>query len=332
MKYKDEDNVFSTYPYARLRKIPRFMRTFPPTNRYLTEEDKLRYARRRSLLRIMWGTMIIGTVFMFFYVPFIKDATVANEQQQPIDSRHNVQEEEDDKWHIDPSTNLRLPRQIANPISYTSAGDPFELVASGVRTVSFLSIQVYVASLYIPTTHMQRLLSTAEPSSSVQDLLKSALEQGVPMVLRVTPTRNTDFAHLRDGFARAIQSRLKYARKEPTPPTQDQEEALALSTQAFKELFPKLSLKKGENLDIVLQSAASNATKHAQPVRAAAANAVGGVDISLEHNGRVLGSVKYDDKCANLDIGKLLLQAYAADKEPVSQKFKTALQEKLLQR
>lgn len=311
-------------------RLPGFPRSFPGNNAKGPTHVRIIKFKIRNLFLLLATLLFVS--YKFLLAP--SKPSVANEQQSDL-TRHG-DEQDKDKWHVDPSTNLKLPLQIENPISLSSrTGDgPFTLVASGVRTVSFLSIQVYVASLYIPTTHLHKLLSSSSDpsSSSVQDLLKIALEQGVPMVLRITPTRNTDFAHLRDGFARAIQSRLKYARKEQTPPTQDQEEALALSTQAFKELFPKLSLKKGEHLDIVLQSAANNATKNAQPVRAAAANAVAGVDLSLEHNSQVLGSVKYDNKCANLDIGKLLLQAYAADKEPVSQKFKTALEEKLLKR
>lgn len=239
--------------------------------------------------------------------------------------------------HIDPSTKTKLPRRLASPVSLQSAGDgedakPFVIVASGVRTVSFLRIQVYVASLYLDEAEWQRFTSSrpasASSSQTLEELLRSALEAGVPAVLKITPVRNTDFAHLRDGFARAIQSRLKYARKGPSPPSSEQEEALAISTQHLKECFPKTSLKKGENLDIVF-----SASKSAAPssVTAAAARAVGGVDVSLEHGGKVLGTVRYDSNCGDLDVGKLLLQAYAAEKEAVSDEFKRALEQKLIQ-
>lgn len=245
-------------------------------------------------------------------------------------------ESDSSRWHIDPSTSLKLPRRLPSPASYDmndSDKEPFVIIASGVRTVSFLRIQVYVASLYMHESLLEQFLST-QPTSSQQNqnleqLLRCGLEAGVPTILKITPVRNTDFAHLRDGFARAIQLRLKHIRKNSsTPLTSEQEESLAVSLQHLKECFPKTSLKKGEDLDIVFQRAASLVVS--DPIAAAAANAVGGVDVSLVHAGKVLGSVQYDGKGGDLDIGKLLLQAYAAEKEPVSDVFKKALEDKLL--
>lgn len=63
------------------------------------------------------------------------------------------------------------------------------------------------------------------------------------------PTRNTDFAHLRDGFTRAIQARQKLARAAKTITDAD-EERISQSTQALKALFPSQSVPKGKALTL----------------------------------------------------------------------------------
>jgi hypothetical protein len=67
-----------------------------------------------------------------------------------------------------------------------------------------------------------------------------------PLILRIIPVRNTDYAHLRDGFVRSTQARLtKYADDDPRKTAVDE------SVAAFKALFPKSKLKKGEVLTVV---------------------------------------------------------------------------------
>lgn len=219
--------------------------------------------------------------------------------------------------HKDPSTSLELPYRIPVPISISQrTGDetrPFVLVASGVRTVSFLRVQVYVAALYVEESSFAKFASSSAASSGAQtaeDLMNRAIESGVAAVVRIVPVRNTDFAHLRDGFTRAIQQRRKNQRKAASEEQRSQsaedqeavEEALAEATQRFKESFPKTSLKKGEELDIVLRSTSAG----------------GGVDVALEHKGEILGRVPYDPRGRNVDIARLLLGAYLAEKDPVS--------------
>lgn len=111
---------------------------------------------------------------------------------------------------------------------------------------------------------------------------------------------------------RAVQLRQKYLRKTPTPPSEEQEESLSLSLQRLKECFPKASLKKGEHLDLVFQPSR---------VTAPSAGAAGGkgVDLAFEHDRVVLGTVQYDTRGGNMDVARLLFQAYVADKDPVSE-------------
>lgn len=125
--------------------------------------------------------------------------------------------------------------------------EEYTLLGLGIRTVSFLSIQVYVVGLYIAKSDIpalqQRLVSqTAQPALSgvpngsaikatslvpgEREDLKNLLldtekgeevwgeilkEGGIRTAFRIVPTRNTDFLHLRDGWVRAITGRAQLA-------------------------------------------------------------------------------------------------------------------------
>ncbi|CAO1613825.1 unnamed protein product [Jaminaea pallidilutea] len=243
--------------------------------------------------------------------------------------------------HIDPSTKEQFHYRLPVPASMTassktqsrggaSAQDPFVLIATGVRTVSFLRIQVYVAALYVEETAWQhfhrdhRRGPNGDEPATVEAYVHKMIQAEVPIVLRIVPVRNTDFAHLRDGFTRAVQSRLKLIQKQQkggnpsVTINPDQEEAFAQSLQLFKECFPKASLKKGSTLDLVITPASHGSGQ------------AGATDLALEHGGEIYGTVRYQPRTGPLDVGRLLMQAYVADKDPVSEAFKKAATEALL--
>ena len=127
-------------------------------------------------------------------------------------------------------------------------GKKFQLVAWGVRTVSFLRIQVYNVGLYIPETEYNVLPTYSLSHTSANDPFSLLIRIfSYPLLLRIIPVRNTDFAHLRDGFVRSTTQRLG---KIDDPA---QKEAIDEATVEFKKLFPGGKLKKGEVLS-VLQS------------------------------------------------------------------------------
>lgn len=120
------------------------------------------------------------------------------------------QTSQEDDFHIDPATSQKLPRRIGAPSSLASSSgsgkdDSLVLLASGVRTVSFLRVQVYVAALYVLERPFEDFMkgqgkAGANSGESLEQTMRQALEAGVPMVLKIVPVKNTDFAHLRDGF------------------------------------------------------------------------------------------------------------------------------------
>jgi hypothetical protein len=157
-----------------------------------------------------------------------------------------------------PST-IRLPRSLDDPSLKSGedlpAGpgveeDEYQLLGLGIRTVSFLQIQVYVVGLYVAKADIselqQRLVRTAvnppgrdsvisdTPGATSATSLVSTERQGLKELLldpemgeaawtqilkqdglrtafRIVPTRNTDFLHLRDGWVRGITARAQKA-------------------------------------------------------------------------------------------------------------------------
>lgn len=152
-------------------------------------------------------------------------------------------------------TTIRLPslaetenKKPGDDLS-VSTGDDYQLIGLGIRTVSFISIQVYVVGLYVAkadiTALQQRLVRTAihPPSSDSSAAISGAgadaatslvppertqlkellldpergdaawtallKEPGIRTAFRIVPTRNTDFMHLRDGWVRSITARAQ---------------------------------------------------------------------------------------------------------------------------
>jgi hypothetical protein len=128
--------------------------------------------------------------------------------------------------------------------------DEYQLLGLGIRTVSFLQVQVYVVGLYVAKADIselqQRLIRTAvnppgrdsvisnTPGATSATSLVSTERQGLKQLLldpemgeeawtqilkqdglrtafRIVPTRNTDFLHLRDGWVRGITARAQKA-------------------------------------------------------------------------------------------------------------------------
>ncbi|KAK6363592.1 Altered inheritance of mitochondria protein 18 mitochondrial [Orbilia blumenaviensis] len=132
-----------------------------------------------------------------------------------------------------------LPKQIylpTNPSGDEQVLEEYTLLGNGVRSVSFLGIQVYVMAFYVATSSLptlqQHLLHTLDipPTATTATLpereaLKAKLlsekgsvdffsalldtrnQEGVRTAIRIVPTRSTDYPHLRDGWVRGMQGK-----------------------------------------------------------------------------------------------------------------------------
>lgn len=197
-----------------------------------------------------------------------------------------------------------FPRTIYLPTSSESAAKPdlvpspntegvqeqeeYTLVGLGIRSVSFLSIQVYVVGMYIRTADVSalqaRLIHVVNESAST--LIPSEKEKlreilldpsknrqiwnellqlpGLKTAWRIAPTRNTDFGHLRDGWITGINNRIREARQSAkAASTEYDSDEFGQAIGDFKGIFsggkaPKgsvmiLSRGTGGNLEVWFQ-------------------------------------------------------------------------------
>ncbi|KAL8688703.1 MAG: hypothetical protein Q9218_005450 [Villophora microphyllina] len=152
-------------------------------------------------------------------------------------------------------------------------GEEYQLLGLGIRKVSFLRIQVYVVGLYVTKSSLPALqeslvraffTSSAAGDSTVSSAstlvenekteLRSLLVEGgkggrgekiwdevlqggrVKSVLRIVPTRQTDFGHMREGWVRSINARAGPTQQGGVLP-ENKREGLEGSVTEFKSIF-----------------------------------------------------------------------------------------------
>lgn len=160
---------------------------------------------------------------------------------------------------VDDGKSAALPAGTGLP----NEDEEYQLLGLGIRTVSFLSIQVYVVGLYVSHSDLSKLQekivhAVAAPGASTlvqgekgdlrqklldeqgsEDIWSSVLkEAGLKSAIRIVPTRSTSFGHLRDGWIRMITARGK------GPEFADP--GFEISIDLFKTMFGARQLKKGK--------------------------------------------------------------------------------------
>ncbi|KIW79035.1 hypothetical protein Z517_08875 [Fonsecaea pedrosoi CBS 271.37] len=171
------------------------------------------------------------------------------------------------------------PSTPASANEGTQADVEYQLVGLGIRTVSILSIQVYVVGLYVAVPDIaalqKRLVEAAvPPSESVATTLvageKSQLKEllldpvrgeqiwndiikdgQLRTAFRIVPTRSTDFMHLRDGFVRGITARSAHFASDRHDDS-FQDESFGAALNEFKSAFGGSARRKMPKGDILL--------------------------------------------------------------------------------
>jgi hypothetical protein len=149
----------------------------------------------------------------------------------------------------------------------------YTLIGLGIRTVSFLRVQVYVLGFYVQTSSLaqlqNRFIKRVNPIASTlipgeKDELRKALldpeeshkiwddllkdpSTNISSAIRIVPTRNTDFRHMLDGWVRGITNRTQAAAQQGDKQYSD--ETFATSVKSLMDLFAgKGKTPKGEVL------------------------------------------------------------------------------------
>ncbi|PAV21859.1 chalcone-flavanone isomerase [Pyrrhoderma noxium] len=145
----------------------------------------------------------------------------------------------------DEATGIEFPETLVIPSRVRLP--PFNLVGLGVRTVSFIGIKVYSIAFYADLSNPSlKIPEDASPDEKIEYIISNTA-----CVLRIIPTRNTSFSHLRDGFIRSLQAHMSLQLKNGKISAQEAEEAQS-PLRKLKSMFPSTPLKKGEPLDILL--------------------------------------------------------------------------------
>lgn len=157
-------------------------------------------------------------------------------------------------------------RQQQHPTKINTGGVEYTLVGLGMRTVSFLSIQVYLVGYYVATSDVaalqQRLTREIHPTATTlvpgeKDELRRRLLDPVEgdkiwqgllrevkprSLFRIVPVRDTDFHHLRDGFVRAITARSNEGGAEY------KEDSFGEAMRSFRDIFNRGKVPKAGEL------------------------------------------------------------------------------------
>lgn len=155
---------------------------------------------------------------------------------------------------------------VDGKVSKQEGVQEYQLVGCGVRTVSFLRVEVYVAGIYIATDDIaalqQRLIRKIDPIAttlvpSEKDKLKQHLldgdkseeiwneilkDGGLRTLVRIVPTRNTDFQHMRDAWVRHLKARTQ------KNPNEYGDESFGLSVQQLRQMLTGGSVPKGREM------------------------------------------------------------------------------------
>lgn len=160
------------------------------------------------------------------------------------------------------STVPYFPRTIYLPTGSGAAQEDYTLLGLGIRSVSFLGVQVYVAGLYVASSSLPGLqadlvkavnpiasalipgekeqlrdgLLDGEKSYEIWDTLLKEKGSDVKSAWRIVPVRNTDFGHLRDGWVRGITSKTQAASASKKN-EQFSDESFGLAMRDFQTLF-----------------------------------------------------------------------------------------------
>lgn len=252
------------------------------------DRDKIAFAELRKRNRRATIGIIACTVAMFGAVYFWPSETKLIRHDAPPQSpiprgllEQGMEKREIETVETGTSSVPTFPKSIfmseldsGNKAAAERGEQEYCLVGLGIRTVSFLGIQVYVVGMYVALpdidTLQERLIRTQDSVATTlvpgekgklrdalmsgdesEEIWNAVLKDGnIRSVFRIVPTRNTDFSHLKDGFLKQVTAKTQhFAGRRNDKSFSD--ESFGSSMNDFKALFnaaPRKQLPKGEIL------------------------------------------------------------------------------------
>lgn len=205
------------------------------TTRQFTTASASHISRSRVKPVVLWGAAsILGVSYALYRTDKVY-----------LEVPQVVQQPDGEEFEIDPGTSIAFPKTLQIPSKFPLPR--LSLVGVGTRTVSFLGLKVYSVGFYADLNDPKLTVPVAaEPEEKIDHIVRNTT-----CVIRIVPTRNTSYTHLRDGFVRALTARvqLEKSRGVLTPET---EFAIQSPLRKLKTLFPNAALTKGTPLDVLI--------------------------------------------------------------------------------
>ena len=153
---------------------------------------------------------------------------------------------------LEPLTKTFFPSKWTTP-----GGQSQTLIGTGVRAVTFMNFHAYSMGFYLDAStrlKSSRWQSEFAPSKwtssnpeSRNYYMNDLWKNSSGMSLIITPVRPTDGVHLRNGFLKLLENRLKKEVAEKRIST-DQKVEIDKALDRFKQLFPSKAIAKGTRI------------------------------------------------------------------------------------
>ncbi|KAI5961297.1 AIM18 [Candida margitis] len=217
---------------------------------------------------------------------------------------------------IDVDNSISSFPTVISKAEYSS--EPFELVGHGVRSVTFIGFKVYGIGIYIAQQDIPKTIKILKdfsinnpvlpdddslvgvakaiidnPSESDQ-VAYDMLDNGVRFLARLSPVRNTDFNHMKDGLIKSILSGHQ---------DKDTKQQLNEGLDELRQIFTKVRGSVPKN-DILVLEMLHN----------------GGLGLSYVN--QKSGEVKPMGIVTNPLIGKTLMWKYLSSTKPLSESLR----------
>ena len=192
--------------------------------------------------------------------------------------------------------------------SFLSHNGLFELLGIGIRKVTFIGVEAYVLGLYVPRSTISKIYDLPISTDNRDEVFKDIITKS-NMAALIVPVRNTDLAHIRDGFIRSAIARRNVEIKELNMSPQEAlayRDAIDEQLKVFKDRMPHQKLKKAEQLALITNAESK--------------------DIILEINGEELCS--WDGSCVK-DLRRLIFGAYLVGNKVVCEDARKTAFEKI---
>ncbi|TFK57501.1 hypothetical protein OE88DRAFT_1651254 [Heliocybe sulcata] len=201
-----------------------------------------RFRRGRDFHSARTSSRLLARPFVWGAAIGLASLWVLHRQTLHLDAEPPVRSEE---TRVDPATSIEFPTTLVIPSKVPLP--KFTLVGVGVRTVSFLRVKVYSIGFYADLSNPNlNIPKTATPEEKIEHIV-----QNTACVLRIIPTRSTSYGHLRDGFMRALQGRMRLLQQQGSL-TPAEEASAQPPLRQLKSIFPNTPLAKHSPLDVLL--------------------------------------------------------------------------------